>query len=92
MNDSLVWRDSDSGLLTLNDIPQPHWTKFVWSKDIPPSKSLVAWRLMHNKFPTDENLSSRGCHLPSICNMCCHNSKSTFHLFFDCPYAIQLWN
>ncbi|PNX57079.1 GDSL esterase/lipase, partial [Trifolium pratense] len=25
------------------------WAKIIWSLDIPPSKFLLAWRLMHEK-------------------------------------------
>ncbi|PNX55100.1 ribonuclease H [Trifolium pratense] len=35
------------------------WAKIIWSPDIPPSKSLLAWRLMHEKVLTDENLKLR---------------------------------
>ncbi|PNX65865.1 ribonuclease H, partial [Trifolium pratense] len=46
-----------------------HWAKVIWNSTIPPSKSLLAWRLMHNKMPTDDNLKIRGCALPSILNL-----------------------
>ncbi|GAU35044.1 hypothetical protein TSUD_30100 [Trifolium subterraneum] len=54
--DALAWRDSDFGDLSLKQTylfkdhlqPQLHWAKSIWSNDIPPSKSLVAWRLMHD--------------------------------------------
>jgi ribonuclease HI len=98
--DFLAWNDSDSGNLSLKQaylfkdhpLPQLHWAKVLWCKDIPPSKSLVAWRLMHNKLPTDENLCLRGCNLPSVCNLCFKKGESSFHLFFQCPYAISIWN
>jgi len=65
--------------------------RWVWSKDIPPSKSLLAWRLMHDKLPTYDNLAMRGCSLPSMCSLCMLNTKTSFHLFFQCPYAINIW-
>jgi hypothetical protein len=97
--DFLAWNDSDSGDLSLKQaymfkdhpLPQLHWAKILWCKDIPPSKSLVAWRLMHQKLPTDENLCLRGCNLPSVCNLCFKEGESSFHLFFQCPYAICIW-
>jgi hypothetical protein len=53
--DILLWKHSDSGELHLADaynFHSPHfqdleWSKFLWSPDFPPSKSLLAWRLMH---------------------------------------------
>jgi ribonuclease HI len=97
--DKLVWTDSTSGDLTLKDayllkanqLQGTHWAKSIWCRDIPPSKSLIAWRIMHDKMPTDEKLMERGLSIPSMCNLCYNNSESSFHIFFDCPYAIKIW-
>jgi hypothetical protein len=34
----------------------------------------------------------KGCYLPSMCNFCCKNAESSFHIFFQCDFAIQLWS
>jgi hypothetical protein len=47
---------------------------------------------MNNKIPTDDNLMLRGCVLPSMCSFCKMNVESTFHIFFECDYAIRLWS
>ncbi|KAK2364401.1 hypothetical protein QL285_089276 [Trifolium repens] len=98
--DSLLWKNIDDGDLTLKEaylfkLQQVHdlpWANSIWSSDIPPSKSLLVWRIMHDKVPTDENLMSRGCYIPSICNLCSCHVETTFHLFFECSYAIRLWS
>lgn len=98
--DKLVWKHVGNGILTLKEaynfkkhcFPKVSWAKFIWSKDIPPSKSLLAWRLMLNKLPTDDNLQSRGCLLPSICSLCYKNAETCNHLFLECSYATHLWN
>jgi ribonuclease HI len=98
--DKLIWLHSDSGNLQLKEaycfkhsqFQDFHWAKVIWSIDFPPSKSLFVWRLMHDKLPTDENLLSRGCYLPSMCNFCCLKAETTFHIFFECNFAIQLWS
>jgi len=46
---------------------------------------------MHDKMPTDEKLIERGCNLPSICNLCSDHNETTFHILFDCPYAVRIW-
>jgi hypothetical protein len=89
-HDKILWQHSDSGDLHLKDaynfklqqIQDLHWAKSIWSPDIQPSKSLLVWRLMHNKVPTDDNLLLRGCALPSMCSLCCKHVESSFHLFF----------
>lgn len=34
---------------------------------------------------------SRGCHLPSMCSLCNSTVESSFHLFFECTYVLNLW-
>jgi ribonuclease HI len=97
--DFLVWNHTPSGILTLKDayefkkqhFPKIQWTKTIWSKDFPPSKSLLVWRLMLNKLPTDDILTTRGCSLPSMCSLCGKHPETSFHLFFECMYAVNLW-
>lgn len=31
------------------------WTKFIWSRIIPPFKSILVWRLIRNRITTDDN-------------------------------------
>jgi len=57
--DRIIWKNSNNGELSLKDayfFKMPHaqhikWAKSIWSIDISPSKSLMAWRLMHNNSP-----------------------------------------
>jgi hypothetical protein len=66
--DSLIWLRNDSGDFSHKDAfkfksqnhPQLQWAKAIWSLDIPPSNSLVVWRFMLGKLPTDDNLMLRG--------------------------------
>ncbi|KAK2417490.1 hypothetical protein QL285_039786 [Trifolium repens] len=98
--DKLLWKHTDSGELQLSDaysfklqpLQDLLWAKFIWCPDIPPSKSIFAWRLMHNKVPTDENLKIRGCIMPSMCSLCCKSEESTFHIFFECEFAVKIWS
>jgi len=98
-DDRLVWKHNSTGDLISKEAyaykkhhkPKIHWAKHIWSIDIPPSKSLLVWRFMLDKLPTYENLSLRGSHLPSMCSLCSQHEESSFHYFFECPYAIKLW-
>jgi ribonuclease HI len=97
--DKLVWRPSSFGDLTFKDAylfnvelgNQLSWAKTIWSIDIPPSKSLLVWRLMHNKIPTDDNLMFRGCNLASQCSLCGKHSESSLHLFLECDFVVHIW-
>jgi ribonuclease HI len=98
--DCLIWIHTTHGDLTLKDaysffsISGPHinWARSIWNIAIPPSKSFMVWRLFHHKMPTDENLSSRGMQLPSMCCLCNKNTETSTHLFLQCPFSLALWN
>jgi len=98
--DQQIWKHTSSGVLMQRDaydfkqhqFIELHWASCIWSKGIPPAKSLFVWRFMHNKVPTDENLMIRGCNIPSMCSLCLKSSENSFHLFFECQFATTLWN
>lgn len=98
-NDELVWKETTNGQLSLKDtyifkansFQELHWAKSIWSLYIPPSKSLLVWRFMHDKILVDEKLKERGLLIPSMCSSCRHQEESTFHLFFTCAFATHLW-
>jgi ribonuclease HI len=98
--DELLWKLTDDGRLTLKEAykfkshawPTLSWASYIWSVDIPPAKSLLVWRLMLDKLPTDENLRQRGCQIPSVCNLCHRYEETSSHLFFSCDFAVHLWS
>jgi len=97
--DELIWKETSNGQLTLKDaynfkansFPEVQWAKVVWSPNIPPSRSLLVWRIMHDKVPVDDKLRERGVSFPSMCSLCSQHEESTFHLFFTCSFASHLW-
>jgi len=100
-DDKLIWKNSHDGSLSFKDAYTFHasnhpqslsWSKMIWHAAIPPSKSFLLWRVFHDKLPTDDNLSKRGCLLPSICNLCGAAQETSIHLFIDCPYATDIWH
>ena len=100
-DDRMIWKPSHDGNLSFKDAYLFHtsshsqhinWAKSIWHIMIPPSKSLLVWRLFHNKLPTDDNLILRGCYIPSVCSLCCSTQETSQHLFLDCPFAVQLWS
>jgi len=61
--DQLLWKHTPHGNLQLKEAyyfklqqaPNLHWAKTIWSPDIPPAKSMLVWRLMHEKLLTHWN-------------------------------------
>lgn len=88
IDDHLVWKATDSGCLSAKDAyyflnpcgPVCYWGKLIWSKAIPPSKSFLLRRLLHNKVPTDDHLWSRGCYVVSMCSLYGSSYETTEHL------------
>jgi len=99
IEDKLAWKHNSFGDLQLSDSYllknqhnlAHHWARCVWSRDIPPSKSLLSWRLVHDKVPTDEKLQNRGCQMPSMCSLCAKNVETSFHLFFEFSFSFKIW-
>lgn len=95
----LIWNHNSNGELMMRDsytfknqpVNTHNWAKLIWSKDIPPSKSILTWRLIHDKVPTNEKLQQRGCQLPSMCSLCGTHVETSFHLFFECCFAFKIW-
>lgn len=99
-NDELVWSKTETGSLSFKDsyiflnpvIKSCSWGKLIWSIAIPPSRSFLLWRILHNRMPTDEHLQSKGCTLVSVCPLCMQDFETTAHIFLNCSYATNLWN
>ena len=67
------------------------WGKFIWSSDIPPSKTLVFWKVFHGRLPTDHHIQSKGLHICSMCTLWEKHEEFIHHLFFECPNALYIW-
>lgn len=95
--DKLIWNQNAKGILSLSDAyvfkkqstVNLHWDKNIWCIDIPPSKSLIAWRLLHDKMPTDDKLKQRGCNLPHQCALCVLLVKKLHSIFFLMWFCFQ---
>lgn len=89
LEEKLRWYSNDSGLLN-SKFAFKHckghsqvsdWGKLIWCSFIPPSNSLVFWRLSLAKFPTDDKLALKGFCMTSICIICANGEENMDHLF-----------
>ncbi|KAK0572334.1 hypothetical protein LWI29_030054 [Acer saccharum] len=98
--DSLVWTCSLDGVVScksaydsLSEVGSSvFWGKQIWASFIPPSRSVLIWRLFHGKIPTDIALRARGFISPSRCRFCCAAEEDLRHLFLDCFFVRGLWD
>jgi len=68
------------------------WGKFIWFSYIPPSKTLVLWKVFHGRLPTDQHIQNKGLHICSMCTLCEKHEESIQHLFFECVNALRIWS
>lgn len=74
-HDLFVWKSITNGMLSMKEAykfiikpcPLDKWISFPWST---PAYSIIIWRYMHHKRPTDDNMHIIGFSLNSICNLC----------------------
>jgi len=68
------------------------WGKFIWSSDIPPSKTFVLCKVFHRRLPIDQHIQNKGLHFCSMCTLCEKHEEFINHLFFECPNALYIWS
>ncbi|KAL4582537.1 hypothetical protein LXL04_007088 [Taraxacum kok-saghyz] len=65
---------------------------FRWITWLPLKINYFVWRLMLNRIPLSNNLSSKGIQVTSHqCKMCLLEDANMDHVFFRCEYALSLW-
>lgn len=97
---SLIWNQNESRHFTLKDsynfktcfLPKLSCGDFILSKDIPPNKSLLVWRIMDGKISTDNLVITRGIYLPSRYGISNSTIESIPHIFFHCRFSNALWS
>jgi len=50
--------------------------KFIWSSSIPPSKTLVLWKVFHGWLPRNWHIQNKGLYIFSMCTLCEKNEES----------------
>lgn len=99
-DDYLIWTKTDSDDLCFKDAytyqnligNNTPWAKIIWSKSIPPSKSFLLRKIIHDRIPTNEKLWARGRIVVSVCSHCGQAAEIAPHLFLVCIFARQIWS
>lgn len=72
-------------------IPNGTWLSDVWKLTIPPKIKMFLWKLKHEAVPVNARLHARQI-IPSPKCTFCDEEETILHLFFQCPFAVQVWN
>ncbi|XP_019087642.1 PREDICTED: uncharacterized protein LOC109127430 [Camelina sativa] len=67
------------------------WADIVWFKQHVPRYSFIAWLAMLNRLPTRDRLHRWGMNVPISCVLCSSGVESHAQIFFECPFATDLW-
>ncbi|KAL8538153.1 hypothetical protein ACS0TY_000205 [Phlomoides rotata] len=67
----------------------------LWKSWVIRKATSTAWKILRNRAATTDNLERRGISFSPDelkCKFCKAQAESISHLFFTCPFAVQLWN
>ncbi|XP_042495072.1 uncharacterized protein LOC122074308 [Macadamia integrifolia] len=100
MEDVCLWCPSSVGVFTIKSAWEVSrrrsamlgWSFLVCQSAIQPRQAVFGWRWIRNKLAVDENLKRRGIPLLSRCDLCGKAKESKTHLFYECRFAVSLWN
>ncbi|XP_057803363.1 uncharacterized protein LOC131018665 [Salvia miltiorrhiza] len=96
-SDTRFWKPSLQGKVTSalafahhgQKFPQVSWGSWIWEPFIPVRRSLVCWRLLHDRMPTYDRLIRYGLVTPNWCPICRSNEETVDHTFWNCVQALQ---
>lgn len=66
--------------------------KSIWKLMLIPKIKSFLWKLLIGGLPTKGRLSSRGWLGDVLCDYYRAHPKNEFHIFFNCSFAIEVWN
>lgn len=106
--DKIIWLPLPSGVYStrsgynslaarpLAQTPQTNvevfeWVKDVWKGSFSPKMKMFLWSIIQNALPLGENLQKRGLGSDLRC-VRCKERETKAHIFFNCPYAKEVWN
>ncbi|CAA7025727.1 unnamed protein product [Microthlaspi erraticum] len=67
------------------------WAQLLWHKARTPKHAFSAWLFVLNRNPTLDRVTSWGCDVEQTCLLCGTSDESRDHLFFACPFSLQVW-
>lgn len=66
----------------------------IWKAFAPSKARIMAWRLLRNRLPTQDNIHKRlaSSTVERMCCCCMDEEETAQHLFMGCPRVQDLWN
>ncbi|XP_057789598.1 uncharacterized protein LOC131006455 [Salvia miltiorrhiza] len=98
-DDIRLWKPSLHGTVTAalayahhcHRYPKVKWGSWIWENFIPTRRSLVVWRVLHDRLPTFDRLIKQGMITPNFCPFCFSDEESISHIFWSCARVQPIW-
>ncbi|XP_057770242.1 uncharacterized protein LOC130990061 [Salvia miltiorrhiza] len=71
--------------------PKVKWGKWIWEGYIPVRRSILCWRVLHERLPTMDILIRQGLTAPNGCPICYLEAESISHIMWSCSKVRPLW-
>ena len=70
----------------------PGYWSGIWNLKVPSKVKNLLWRMYRGCLPTRVRLLDKGVVCPTTCVSCESSHEDLLHVFFECPFTIQVWN
>jgi len=70
----------------------PGYWSGIWNLKVPPKVKNLLWRMCRGCLPTHVRLLDKGVVCPTTCASCDSSHEDLSHVFFECPFTIQVWH
>ncbi|KAL8552344.1 hypothetical protein ACS0TY_001153 [Phlomoides rotata] len=87
------WKMAEMEEQSNTDEKGGHHFKLIWKRWASRKAITMAWRFLHNRLPTKQNLQRR-CIIPpseNLCTFCSEQPETAQHILLHCPTATRLW-
>lgn len=103
--DNMVWKAERNGIYSVRNayrlcveelvdtshLRRPGYWSGIWRLKVPPKVRNFVWRVCRGVLPTRVRLQDKGVQCPTNCVSCADGHEDLSHVFFDCPFVIQVW-
>lgn len=100
--DEPVWEGADNGILTVKGAYEYYreketerpWLEKLWQRFLPPKISVMLWRIIHDRLPTQWNRLKCGVETDGLCVLCEDQRilEDQDHFILHCQYAATVWS
>lgn len=98
-DDIAIWTPSKTGMFHSGATwycmrahsPNVPWYSMVWYKGSTPKCSFIVWLEILNRLSTRDRLA-KWFPIDDISCVFCDSPESRDHIFFQCPYSVEIWS